>query len=294
MRRTFRPDRARLERRAPALVVRRNCALLVVALTGGAAIITPSASAQSLQATHWGIQAGTERRESVADRRGPSVLAATFASAVIPGAGQALLKSRRAFCYAAAEAYGWIRYSKHHRDGNKFRARYRELSRSVARAAFDPGGPDGDWDYYERMEKFAASGAYDVVPGGDVDPEPNPSTYNGSIWLLARQTYWRDPDVSPAPASAEFQAALAFYTGRAVPTALEWSWVGAAEGFQQYRHSIAASNSAFRRAEQTAGLIIANHLLSAVDAYVTVRMHSNIDLRGGTSRGFVAFVPFGH
>lgn len=294
MRPMFGRDCARLEHGIPALVMRRNCAVFAAALTVWAAIVTPSAAAQSLQGARSGITASAEHPESDSVRRGPSLLAATFASAVIPGAGQVLLKSRRAFFYVAAEAYGWIRYSKHHRDGDKFRARYRELSRTVARAPFDPDGPDGDWDYYERMEKFAASGAYDSVPGGDVDPDPNPSTYNGSIWLLARQTYWRDPNVSPAPTSPEFQSALAFYTGRAVPTALQWSWVGAADGFQQYRRSIAASNGAFRRAEHTAGLIIANHLLSAVDAYITVRMHSSSDPLGGTSRGFIAIVPVGH
>lgn len=168
------------------------------------------------------------------------------------------------------------------------------MSRTVARAAFNPAGPDSNWDYYERMEKFAASGAYDRVPGGEVDPESDPSTYNGSIWLLARQTYWRDPETTPAPSSPEFQSALAFYTRRAVSPDLRWSWVGAAEGFQQYRRSVAASNTAFKRAEQTAGLIIANHILSAVDAYVAVRMRLSNDLRGGTMLSFSAHVPGTH
>lgn len=251
------------------------------------------ASAQSIEATRSGFTTAAMRGGVAAHERTPSLVTATLASAIVPGAGQALLKSRRAFLYAAAEVYGWIRYSKQHRDGNKFRTRYRELSRTVARARFDPDGPDGDWDYYERMEKFAASGAFDVTPGGDVDPESDPSTYNGSIWLLARQTYWRDPNAPPARGSPEFQSALAFYSGRAVSADLQWSWVGEADGFQQYRSSITASNSAFKRAEQTIGLIIANHLLSAVDAYVTVRMHSSSDPVRGTVRGFVAFVPVG-
>jgi len=205
-----------------------------------------------------------------------------------------MLRSGRAFIYAGVETLGWIRYSRQQGDGNRFRARYRELSRVVARAAFNPAGPEGDWDYYERMEKFAASGAYDRVPGGDLEPEADPETYNGSIWLLARQTYWRHPEAPPSPSSSEFQSAIAFYRARAVPTDLQWSWIGAAEGFQQYRRSVSASNAAFKRAEQTAGLIIANHILSAVDAYVSVRMRFSRDSRSGTRLGFTMLVPGAH
>ena len=259
-----------------------------------AAVLPLKAGGQSLAMTRAGIMASVKSPDSAPDRPGPSVAAATLASAIVPGAGQAMLKSGRAFIYAGVEALGWIRYSRQESDGNRFRARYRELSRGVARAAFNPAGPEGDWDYYERMGKFAASGAYDRVPGGDLDPEADPATYNGSIWLLARQTYWRDPEASPAASSPEFQSALAFYRTRAVPADLQWSWIGAAEGFQQYRRSVSASNAAFKRAEQTAGLIIANHILSAVDAYVSVRMRFSRDGRSGTRLGFTMLVPGVH
>ncbi|MEO7501285.1 MAG: hypothetical protein ABIW94_01475 [Gemmatimonadaceae bacterium] len=256
------------------------------------AVLLPySAHPQSLEIARAGVSRPVDESESAANRRGPSLTTATLASAILPGAGQALLRSGRAFIYAGIEALGWVRYSRQQNDGDRFRTRYRELSRTVARSAFNPAGPDGDWDYYERMEKFAASGAYDRVAGGDVDPESDASTYNGSIWLLARQTYWRDPETSPGPSSPEFQSALAFYTRRAVPTDLRWSWVGAADGFQQYRRSVAASNTAFKRAEQTAGLIIANHILSAVDAYLAVRMRLSNQVGGGTTLGFTAHAP---
>jgi hypothetical protein len=269
-------------------------ALVQILFVACAGLLPSNAHPQSLQVARAGISRPLDVLESTANRRGPSLAAATLASAIVPGAGQALLRSGRAFIYAGIETLGWIRYSRQQSDGDKFRRRYRELSRTVARAAFNPSGPDGDWDYYERMEKFAASGAYDRVPGGDVDPESDASTYNGSIWLLARQTYWRDPDTSPAPSSPEFQSAIAFYAKRAVPSDLRWSWVGAAEGFQQYRRSVAASNTAFKRAEQTAGLIIANHILSAVDAYVAVRMRLSNDPRGDTMLSFTAQMPGTH
>ncbi|MDP9178589.1 MAG: hypothetical protein M3O61_12985 [Gemmatimonadota bacterium] len=53
-------------------------------------------------------------------------------------------------------------------------------------------------------------------------------------------------------------------------------------------------NAAFKRAEQTAGLIIANHILSAVDAYVSVRMRFSSDGRNGTRLGFTTLVPGAH
>lgn len=265
--------------------------ILIVAWVG---MPTTNAGAQSLEADRAGISRPVDGSELPANRRGPSLATATLASAILPGAGQALLRSGRAFIYVGIEAVSWVRYSRQQNDGDRFRARYRELSRSVARAPFNPAGPDGDWDYYERMEKFAASGAFDRVPGGDVDPESDPSTYNGSIWLLARQTYWRDSDTPQDPSSPEFQSALAFYTRRAVPSDLRWSWVGAADGFQQYRRSVAASNTAFKRAEQTAGLIIANHILSAVDAYVAVRMRLSNNVAGATTLGFTTHAPGVH
>jgi hypothetical protein len=184
-----------------------------------------------------------------------------------------------------------VAYSIQERDGNRQRDQYRDLSRSVARAQFTPDGPTGDWDYYERMEKFAASGAFDAVPGGGIDPQTDLTTYNGSMWLLARQTYWRDPNSPPAPSSAEYQSALAFYTKRAVPNEMRWSWLGSAQGYQQYKHAIAGSNSAFKRAEQTVGLVVANHILSAVDTFVSVRLRAR---QSGDGRVAVtAAIPIG-
>lgn len=256
-----------------------------------AASLLPAISAgQSAAATRTGVSATIATSESVARNRDPSLLLATAASAVVPGTGQALLRSRRAIAYAGAEVVGWVAYTVQVRDGERQRARYRELSRTVARARFMPAGTGGNWDYYERMEKFVSSGAYDAVPGGGVDPEPDPATYNGSVWLLARQTYWRDPREAPGASSSEYQAALAFYTRRAVPPELQWSWAGAADGFQQYRRSIAGSNSAFRRAEQTMGLVIANHILSAIDAYVSVRLRLKRAANGGAALNVA--VPF--
>jgi hypothetical protein len=246
---------------------------------------------QALTSARIGIGPASQGTQVAGEVRARSLLLVTASSALIPGAGQAMLGSRRAIVYAAAEVAGLVAYSIRERDGNRQRDQYRDLSRSVARAQFTPDGPAGDWDYYERMEKFAASGAFDVVPGGVVDPETDVTTYNGSMWLLARQTYWRDPNSPPPPSSAEYQSALAFYDKRAVPNEMRWSWFGSAQGYQQYKHAIAGSNSAFKRAEQTIGLVVANHILSAVDAFVSVRLRAR---QGSDGRVAVtASIPIG-
>jgi hypothetical protein len=122
------------------------------------------------------------------------------------------------------------------------------------------------------MEHFVESGAYDVQPGGALDPEPDTATYNGSVWLLARQTYWVDPAAAPPPGSAAYESALSFYRQRAVTPQYVWSWRNAELEQDVFRRTIARSNDAYRRAAQDLAVVIANHVLSTVDAYVTVRL----------------------
>ena len=213
----------------------------------------------------------------------PGALTATLASAVLPGTGQILLRQRRAAAYLALEAAGLAVYLSQSRDGRRQRGRYREIARTVARSNLSPDGPDGDWDYYERMDRFVASGEFDLVPGGSIEPETDEETYNGSVWLLARQTFWRDPAAPPDPGSAEYAAAMRFYEERAAGVDMRWSWAGQAGEFGKFRAAIDASNSAFRSAGHTASLVIANHFLSAIDAYVSVRTRLRREPNGATS-----------
>ena len=232
-----------------------------------------------------GAQATSEASagiDSRAQRKSPGAVTA-LASAILPGSGQALLRQKRSVLYLAVEAAGLSYYITQNRDGNRQRRLYRNLSRTVARAGFSPDGPEGTWDYYEHMEKYVESGVFDRVQGGAVDPETDETTFNGAIWLLARQTFWRDPAVPPSTGSEEYRNALAFYQERAVTSEFLWSWSAAPESFQRYRAAIAASNSAFRNAGQTASVVIANHFLSAIDAYASVRMRLRRNPSGTTT-----------
>jgi hypothetical protein len=122
------------------------------------------------------------------------------------------------------------------------------------------------------MERFAESGAYDAQPGPGFTPEPDPATYNGSVWLLARRTFWQDPNVAPDPTSLDYQRALQFYQSRAVGPSYLWSWRGAGLEQEVFRQTIRRSDAGFRRAQNQVGLLLANHLLSAVDALIASRL----------------------
>ena len=214
-----------------------------------------------------------------------------LASTLAPGAGQAVLRQNRWIAYAAVEAYSLARYASDARDGRRQRDRYRRLARDVARASFGGERPDGSFDYYERMEHYARSGVYDQGTGGALVPEGDTTTSNGALWLLARQTYWSDPTVVPPMESEAYQSALALYTKRAIRPAYLWSWAGAPLEYDVFHSDIARSNAAVRRSVEDLGAVLANHLLSTVDAYVTVRLRRRESSLGGYELG--ADVPFG-
>jgi hypothetical protein len=213
--------------------------------------------------------------------RSPALVAA--ASAILPGAGQAMMRQKRSIVYLALEAAGVAYYVTQRREGDRERDRYRNLARTVARAQLSPDGPPGSWDYYERMEKYVSSGEYDLLAGGNVEPETNWETFNGALWLLARETYWRDANVTPPVESSEYRAALDFYISRAVKPEFRWSWSSSPEAFQQYRLAIASSNSAFKNAEQIVGVVLANHFLSAIDAYASLKLRIRRNGDGATA-----------
>jgi|GEM_PF-918457 len=203
----------------------------------------------------------------------PSPWWAPVASLVIPGSGQRALGQQRSVAYAVAEAYMLVQAVVSQRDADRQRAQYQTLASDVARAQFGGSRPIGPWvTYYEPMEKFLESGAYSLVRGSTVVPETDEHTYNGSRWLLARQTYWRDAAVPPATSSPEYARALAAYVKDAVTDEYRWSWRDAQLQWDVYRQIIASKNRSYQRANNYVGLVVANHLVSLVDAYVSVRI----------------------
>jgi hypothetical protein len=224
-------------------------------------------------------------------RRRASSVWAVLASATIPGTGQAALGQWRAVPYLALEGLSWAEYRSDSRSARRDRNAYRLLAARVARAAFGTFLPNGDFEYYERMETYLESGTFDVIPGGELQPELDTTTFNGAMWMLARRTYWKDANAPPERGSTEWQRAESFYAQRAIRPAYQWSWRGAPAEFERFKRYIRASNDSYREAVADLGVVIGNHLLSTVDAYVTVQLRRRNDAGNRRTELSVA-IPF--
>ena len=192
-------------------------------------------------------------------------------SLLVPGSSQLATGHARGWVYLAAELWVVSRVIAEGHSGRELAGQFRTLMFDVARKQFTPNRTDGAWDYYEAAEKFVESGAYNAGPGGTFTPEPDTTTFNGSLWLLARRTYFTNPDSTPPPQSAPYQAALRFYIAHAVPDQLRYSWRGARLEQDLYRSQIHASDDAFRARTNYLGALVLNHLVSAIDALITLR-----------------------
>jgi hypothetical protein len=195
-----------------------------------------------------------------------------LSSAAIPGTGQLLGSQDRGAVYLLAEALFLVRFFAEQQEGNREERHYKDLAFQVARKPFNPTIRDTAFTYFEQMARFVESGPFDIDPGPALVPPRDERTFNGWIWKLARETFFSNPDSMPSPESMEYQRALEFYRRRAVGPNFRWSWRGAALEHDLFRVSIRASDRAFRNSTQYLGLILVNHLVSMVDAFVTERL----------------------
>ncbi len=213
--------------------------------------------------------------------RRPQYWLRPVASLLVPGTGQLLAHEDRGAVYLAAELIGLVRYlhlrSQGRGEARRYRAlafarRYRALAFDVARRQFAPTSRDTVFEYYETMERFTASGRYNQAPGPALVPEADPTTYNGVVWLLARQTYWADPTTPPDPSTPAYMRALEFYQAHAVGPDFLWSWSDASLEQGVFREAIRKSDDAYRSAQNQLGVLLANHVLSAIDALISSRL----------------------
>jgi hypothetical protein len=191
---------------------------------------------------------------------------------VVPGTGQLIAGNERGALYMVVEAFLLTRLIAQEREGSHSGDQFRDLAFQVARGAFGPTVRDTNFEYFEQMGKYIESGAYNEDPTGAFAPATDPRTYNGNIWALARKTYFANPDSTPSTDSEAYQRALEFYRRRAIGPAFQWSWRNAALEQDLFRQTIAQSDNAYRSAQQELGLLLANHLLSAIDAVITHRL----------------------
>ena len=66
--------------------------------------------------------------------------------------------------------------------------------------------------------------------------------------------------------------ALAFYLAHAVGPAFLWSWRDAEPQHATFRETIKRSDDAFRGAQNLLGVVLANHVVSVVDALISTRL----------------------
>ena len=92
------------------------------------------------------------------------------------------------------------------------------------------------------------------------------------MWLLARVTYWADPNTPPDPSTPAYLRALDFYQAHAVGPDFLWSWSDASLEQAVFREAIRKSDDAYRSAQNQLGLLLANHVLSAIDALISSRL----------------------
>ena len=228
-----------------------------------------------------------------------SLLVRPLASLLVPGTGQLMAHQDRGAVYLAAEIYLLSRFLQLDREASREATRFQSLAFNVARRPYMPASTDTVFEYYEQMERFPESGVYDADPGPAFAPETDSTTYNGSVWRLARRTFWTDPNVPPDPMSQPYINAVTFYFNHAITPGFQYSWRDHSLEHGEYRESIRRSDNAYRTAQDQIGLLLANHVLSAVDALISARLaaaarrpvevHSSVGLGRGGRRAGVRF-----
>lgn len=232
------------------------------------------------------------------ERTGPGVSVGKTAarSFIVPGWGQHALGQKRAVAYAALEVGLWALWGNRRLAASHSRDAYRDLAWTEARSHTAPR-QEGAWAYYENMSHWRTSGAFDGDPGAaGIQPEQDPATYNGSVWSLAEGLYI-PPGTTPPESDPAYQRALAYYEAHAYGTAFLWDWSGKDGQMSRYQALIEESDHRFSQATAALGAVLANHLLSGIDAYLSARVPAETHLRlepsravGPTSRGWTVLL----
>lgn len=197
--------------------------------------------------------------------------AALLASAVLPGTGQFMQGNDRWVPYLAIELWSWISFFKRRSDAHDLAAGYRDLAWSVARRVSIGERRDTIFEYYEEMTHYASSGTFDSDPEAiGIQPEFDARTFNGDLWALSRGLYWGGQTYLPG--TSPYNQALNYYLDHAIPATFTWAWGDSFLEQQSFRELIRRSDDAYRTSTQFLGLLLANHIVSAVDALVIGRL----------------------
>lgn len=197
---------------------------------------------------------------------------AFVASALLPGAGQFYLASERWAPFIAVEGWAWVKYVEHHRRGKRLERDYRDLAWNVARRLTTSQRKDSVFTYYEAMSEYQNSGLFDIdAQAAGIQPELDSTTFNGLQWRRARALFLRGA-AGGLPGTPEYEKAIAYYRANAIPDDYRWSWGASRLEQKSFQQTISRSDGAFRSATRMMGVILANHIVSAVDALVQARV----------------------
>lgn len=212
----------------------------------------------------------------------PSAAGVFLASAVAPGAGQYRLGAGRWVAYAAVEAWAWINWLDTRSEANELERSYRDLAWSVARRISVGQRRDREFEYYETMSHEPESGAFDTDPSlAGIQPEDDPDTYNGEVWALARAIYLPSGGDSIPPTEEAVAAALDYYRRNAIEPAYAWSWGENELEHEHFQALIRQSDAAARAGTALLGVVLVNHVVSAIDALLTARLRDPNEKAGG-------------
>ena len=220
---------------------------------------------------------GAQQIDAVSPHR-PEAAGVAGCSLLLPGWGQKTLGQRRWIGYALVEAALWAFWIDRRAGGADFRGQYRDLAWNQSRVRSGPR-VDGDWEYYERLSNWTRSGGFDTdaeAPG--IQPEEDPTTYNGWIWGLARGLFFSTGQPA-TPDDPAYARALAYYEERAYATAYLWDWTGKEPQLNEFKDLIDRSDQRFRQATAAMGAVIANHLLSSADGFLSSKASRPMGIR---------------
>jgi hypothetical protein len=243
-------------------------ALAAALLTGSLLVRAPGAQAQS--------RVDVRLLAPLQDSARVSPGKAMIGSVVLPGAGQYLLGADRWVPYAAVEVWAWITYFGRRGDARSLGRQYRDLAWSTARRVSVGGRADPAFDYFETMSHWESSGALDTDPRqAGIQPEIDPTTFNGDQWLLARSLFFPGGFEFP-PGTQPYDRAMQYYLSHAIGPNFAWAWGDSNLEQQAFRELIRRSDEASRTATQMLGLILVNHMVSAIDALVLGRTRDTL------------------
>ena len=192
----------------------------------------------------------------------------TLLSLALPGLGQHRQGKARKWIFAGLEVAAWSVYFERRSAGGALRNDYRDFAWEEGRLQAGTR-VDGDFNYYETLSKWNRSGAFDRDAGlSGLQPEEDPATFNGTIWVRAQSIFLGGDG---PPGDAGFAQALEYYEARAYEIEFLWDWSRRPADRARLGELISESDSRFVQATTAVGIVIANHLVSAVDAFLGSR-----------------------